>query len=219
MFSHSRKRREDAKKAKKAKQPKPFRCCDYMCSRCHLRLKSGVHSKTQFIEMTLVLNANTGNLEPRFEVHNITDAGVAAMPLDHWCFRCIAEAEPRERTRKTSKGVRKKLLAEQEAKRQARVAEIERQIEERQKRQEAAAKNKQPSVRKPKARPDDAPTLNLIYTDSPIPAAGIEFNDQIDYEILAARIARASDPTIFEEADQLEGSGDWEDPEDIAEGW
>lgn len=211
MFSRDRNRRQAkaGKNQKAASVPKVkgFRCCDYMCSKCHKRLKMAVYSKTQRIEMSYKLNPQTAKLEAHFEVIAINES-IAITPLDHWCFRCWVDSSLLEKTPKFSKGRKKKLLEKIESDRQARLAEINRQIEERQKRTEAAAKNRPATVRK-KAKPEDAPTLNFVYESAPA-AQTVEIDEAIDYEVLASRIASISDPSLFDYVEtDSDGTMDW----------
>lgn len=122
-------------------------------------------------------------------------------PLDHWCFRCIANAPPSERNRKTSKGELRKLKAEQEAAKLKKQKLLEAAQAEKLRKQQEALTSKPAAQPRKKKGINEPFTLNLVYENSTRTPAEIEaiVDEPNEYEIELQKLAETTDKTIFEE--------------------
>jgi len=118
-------------------------------------------------------------------------------PFDHWCYLCQATAPLVEKTRKCSRGEKRKLLEKQQREAEKKAKQRAESLEQQELKRVAAAKSKPTYVPKSKSKKgSDLPfALNLEFIEMVEEPAVVA----VDYDVLRRRIAEVQDPTIFEE--------------------
>ena len=119
--------------------------------------------------------------------------------FDHWCDRCYTEIPLAERSRKCSRGEKKKLIEEQQRAIDKRAVSRSVALAEQELKQMEAAKNKSVATPRKKSKKDSdvAFLLDLDFAESVVECEPLV--EDLDYDVLRQRIAEEQDPSIFDE--------------------
>lgn len=119
--------------------------------------------------------------------------------FDHWCDRCYTETPLAERSRKCSRGEKKKLIEEQQRAIDKKTVLRAEALTKQELKRADVAKNKPVAVPRKKAKKGSgvAFLLDLEFTKTVIECE--QLVEELDYDVLRQRITEAQDPIIFNE--------------------